>query len=132
VFLEKRSDLEDAHVELLIDLDRILEAAEIPARNGNMLKAVKILSSSATYVVDHARQMIEYLLTGLRRSLTLGVFPSLESSPTVSKLLGYTDRLDRSVMTKQETDEVSPYHPSIDGPHTLGPPACNVQSYPAP
>ena len=108
-FLEKRPDLDNARVKLLIDLGRILEAADIYAKNGNMLKAVKILSAPATYSTDHARRTIEYLLTGLRRSLTFGVHPG--SSPTASKLLGYADRLDRSVMTKQEIDEVSPAYP---------------------
>ena len=109
MFLEKRPDLEDARVKLLIDVGRVLEAAEIYAKNGNMLKAVRILSAPATYSADHARRTIEYLLTGLRRSLTFGVHPG--SNPTASKLLGYADRLDRSVMTEQEIDEVSLSHP---------------------
>ena len=110
MFLEEHAGLDDARVKLLIDLGRVLEAAEIHARNSNMLKAVRILSAPATYSANNAQRMIEYFLTGLRRSLTLGVHPG--SSPTASKLLAYADRLDRSVMTEQETDEVSPSHPS--------------------
>ena len=109
MFLEKHTTLDDARVKLLIDLGRILEAARVYAKNGNILKAVKILSAPATYSVDHARPMIEYLLTGLHRSLTLGILSA--SSPTASKLLIHADRLDRSVMTKQEIYEVSPSHP---------------------
>ena len=109
MFLEKRPYLYNARVELLIGFGRILEAAEICAENGDMLKAVKILSASATYSVDHARPMINYLLTGLRQSLTLGVVPA--SSPTASRLLGHVDRLDKNIMTEQEIDEVNPSHP---------------------
>jgi hypothetical protein len=73
-----------------------------------MLKAVDMLSAPATYNVDHVRPMIEYLLTGLRRGLTLGVLPI--SSPSLQSYL-YADRLDKSAMTKQEANEVSPSHP---------------------
>jgi hypothetical protein len=107
-FLENHG-LDEARVELLIDLGRIPEAAEILAKRGNMLKAVEILSAPATYSVDHVRPMIEYLLTGLRRGLTLGVLPI--SSPIASKLLVRAGRLDKSAMTKKEADEVSPSHP---------------------
>jgi len=109
VFLEKHPYLDNARVELLMDLGRILEAAQIHAKNGNMLKAGRLLSEPATYSVDHARPMIDYLLTGLRQSLTLGVVPA--SSPTASKLLGLADRLDKTIMTEQEIDEVNPSHP---------------------
>lgn len=109
MFLEKRPYLYNARVELLIGFGRILEAAAICAENGNMLKAVKILSAPATYSVDHARPMIDYLLTGLRKSLTLGVVPAF--SPTASKLLEHTDRLDKTIMTEPEIDEVNHFHP---------------------
>jgi len=109
VFLKKRPDLYKARIELLIDLGRILEAAEIYAENGNMPQAVRILSAPATYSVSHARPMIDYLLTGLRQSLILGVVPAF--SPTASKLLVYTDRLDNNIMTELEIDEVNPFHP---------------------
>ena len=102
-FLEEY-DLDEARVELLIDLGRILKAAAVHAKNGDMLKAVRLLSAPATYSVDHVRPTIEYLLIGLRRGLTLGVPPI--SSPVVSKLLVWADQLDKSAMTEQEVDEV--------------------------
>ena len=108
MFLEKRPCLYNARVELLIGLSRILEAAGIYAENGNMLKAVRILSAPDTYCVDHARPMIDYLLVGLRQSLTLGVVPA--SNPTASRLLVHADRLDKSIMTESEIDEVNPFH----------------------
>ena len=108
VFLGDHTDLYDAHVKLLMDLGRILEAAGIHAKNGNMLKAVEVLIASA-HSVEHVRPTIEYLLTGLRRSLTFGVLPM--SSSIASKLLALEDRLDKSAMTVQEIDEVGPPHP---------------------
>jgi len=102
-FLENY-DLDEARIELLIDLGRILEAAAIQAKNGDILKAVRLLSAPATYSAGHVRPTIEYLLIGLRRGLTLGV-PST-SSPVVSELLVRADQLDKSAMTEQETDEV--------------------------
>ena len=117
-------DLDEARIELLIDLDRILEAAGIHAKNGDMLKAVILLSAPATYSADHVRPTIEYLLMGLRRGLTLGVLPT--SSPAVSRLLVHADRLDKSAMTEQEVDEVGLSFYSVSGSHILAPPACNV------
>ena len=106
-FLEEYG-LDEACIELLIELGRIPEAAEIHVKNGDVLKAVEMLSMPAAHGVDHIRPMIEYLLTGLRRGLTLGVLPS--SSPVTSKLLVLADRLDKTTMTAQEADEVSPSH----------------------
>jgi hypothetical protein len=121
----KDYDLDDARVELLIKLDRILEAADIPARNGDMLKAVDILSASAAHSVDHARQMSKYLLTGLQRGFTLGVVP--KRSSVASKLLALTDRLDKSAITKQEVNEVSPLDPFTQRISRLSTsPACDV------
>ena len=107
-FLEDQN-LDEARAKLLQELGRIPEAAAIHAKNGDMLKALKVLSAPASCSVDHARQMIEYLLTGLRRSLTLGAPPA--SSLIASGLLLHAARLDKSIMTKQETDEASPSHP---------------------
>ena len=106
-FLEEYG-LDEARIELLIELGRIPEAAEIHVKNGDVLKAVEMLSMPAAHGVDHVRPMIEYLLTGLRRGLTLGVLPS--SSPVTSKLLVLADRLDKTAMTAQEVDEVSLSH----------------------
>lgn len=109
MFLENNRDLDEARVKLLIDLDRILEAAGVHAQNDKLLKAVEILTAPATYSVDHVRPTIEYLLTGLRRSFTLGILPA--SSPIASKLLARTGRLEKSAMTTQEVDEVIPSRP---------------------
>ena len=99
--------LDDADVTLLIDSGRIREAAEIHARNGNMLEAVEILTASSRGV-DHVRPTIEYLLTGLRQGLTFGVLPT--PSSITSRLLVIADQLDKSAMTEGEIDEVSPSH----------------------
>ena len=108
VFLEDY-DLDEARAELLIHFGRILDTAATHARDGDMLKAVEMLSTSAPYNVDHARQMIKYLLTGLQRGLTLGVVPKLSS--IASQLLTLVDRLNKSAIRKQEANEVSPLHP---------------------
>ena len=105
MFLENHS-LDEAHVILLIDLGRILKAAEIHVKNGNMPKAVEVLTAPATYSADHARPAIKYLLAGLRQGLTFGVLPTPGS--IASKLLVLADRLDKSAMTEQEASEVSP------------------------
>ena len=123
-FLENRADLNDAHARMLIDLGRICDAAEIYAKNSNTLKAVKILSEPTTYSVNHVRPMINYLMTGLWRDLSLGMPPA--SSSTASKLLAYADRLDESAMSEQEIDEVSPSVRPIGGSYTLSSPACDV------
>ena len=101
-------DLDEARIKLLVDLGRILEAAKIHAKNGDMLKAVEILNVSSTHGVSFVRPTIEYLLTGLWRGLTFGVLPT--STPIVPELLGLADRLDRTAMTKQEIDEASHSH----------------------
>ena len=104
----KDYDLDEARVKLLKELGRILEVAEIHARNGDLLKAVEMLTASS-HDIDHARPAIEYLLTGLRRDLTLRV-PSTPS-PIVPKLLKLGDRLNKSAMTEEEIAEASSSHP---------------------
>ena len=118
-------DLDEARLKLLMELGRVTKAAAIHAKNGNILKAVEVLTASV-HGVDHARPMIEYLLTGLRQSLTLGVLPT--SNSTASKLLVYTDKLDSGAMTEQEVNEVSPSHPFDRRVLHLTPPARNVSS----
>ena len=107
VFLED-CNLDEARVKLLVQLDRIPEAAEVYAKNWDMLKAVELITTHDNHGVDYVRRTIEYLLTGLRRGLTLGVLPT--SSPTVPKLLSFTGRLNKGVMTKRELDEVNLSH----------------------
>ena len=121
-FLEEY-DLDEARVKLLMELGRVLKAAGIHAKNGDMLKAVEILTASA-HNVDHARPAIEYLLTGLRRTLTLGVLPT--SSPIGSKLLVFADRVNKNAMMEQEIDEVCLSYPFNCGSYTLAPPARDV------
>ena len=101
--------LDEAHVKLLGELDRIPEAADIHAQNGDILKAVGMLTASAVHNVDHARPAIKFVLAGLRQDLTLRAPPTQNS--IVSKLLGFANRLDKSVMTKQDIDEVRSSHP---------------------
>lgn len=101
-------DLDEARAEMLKESGKVLESARVHAEEGDMLKAVETLTSSAVHNVDHARPTIEYLLTGLWRGLTFGVLPT--STPIVPELLGLADRLDRTAMTKQEIDEASHSH----------------------
>lgn len=126
-FLEDYN-LDEARIKLLIDLGRIREAAGVHAKNGDMLKAVQVLNAPATYSVDHVRPTIGYLLTALRRGLTLEVLPI--DNPIIPKLLGYANRLDKSAMTEQEVDEVSSFYPFDWWVSYLTPPACDVQSDP--
>ena len=107
MFLEGHR-LDEAHIILLIELGRILKAAEIHVKNGDALKAVEILTAPATYSADHARPAIKYFLAELRQGLTFGVLPT--SGSVASKLLVLADQLDKSVMTEQEVDEVSPFN----------------------
>jgi len=100
--------LDEARVKLLEELGRIPEAAEIHAQNGDILKAVGLLTASAVHNVDHAQLAIKFVLAGLRRDLTLGALPT--PNHIVSKLLGFANRLDKSVMT-EDIDEASPSHP---------------------
>lgn len=97
--------MDEARAEMLKGSGRVLESAEIHANEGDMLKAVETLTTSAANNDDHVRPMIEYLLTGLWRGLTFGKPPT--STPIVSELLGFADKLDRSAMTKQEINEAS-------------------------
>ena len=84
---------------------KVLESAEIHAKEGDMLKAVETLTTCTIQSVDHIRRAIEYLLTGLWQGLTFGALPT--STPIVSELLGLVDRLSRSAMSQQEVDEAS-------------------------
>jgi len=100
--------MDEARIKLLIELGRIPEAAGIHAKNGDVLKAIEMLSAPAAHGVDHVRPMIEHLLAGLRRELTLGILPT--SSPVAPKLLIFAKRLDKSAMTEHEVNEASPSH----------------------
>lgn len=104
-FLEDQ-DLNEARIKLLLELGRFLEVAAIYAKDGDILRAVETLNTSAACGVDLVRQTIEYLLIGLRRSFTLGVTPS-STSPTASRLLELADKLDKAAATEQELNEVS-------------------------
>ena len=99
-------DLDEARLKLLMELGRVLKAAGIHAKKGNLLRAIELLT--ATPRADHVRPTIEYLLAGLRRNIALGVLPN--SNPTALKLLAYADRLDKSAMTEQEINEACPSH----------------------
>jgi len=100
--------MDEARVKLLKRLGRILEAAGVHAKNGDLLKAVEMLTASAAHNADHVAPAVKYLLTGLRRDLTLGALPT--PSSIVSKLLALSDRLDKRAVPKQEVDEVSSSH----------------------
>ena len=106
----KDQKLDEARVKLLTELDRVLEAAAIHAKKGDLVKAVEILSASTTRRADHARQMLQYLLTGLRRGFTLGITITQTTSPTLSRLLALADQLHKSAETEQGFDEVRSSH----------------------
>ena len=117
-------DLDEARVKLLMGLGRVLEAAEIHAQNGDVLKAAEILTASAAQNIDHVQPAMNYLLTGLRWDFTLGMLPT--SSSTASKLLRLADRLDKNAMTEQEIDEVCLPRTFNQRVLHLTPPACDV------
>ena len=64
-FLEEYG-MDEARIKLLIELGRIPEAAGIHAKNGDVLKAIEMLSAPTVHGVDHVRLMIEHLLAGLQ------------------------------------------------------------------
>jgi len=101
-------DMDEARAKVLIQQGRISEAVQIHAKNGDMLKAAETLDTSTIRSTEHLRLMVKCILTGLRRSLTLGVVP--KPSSTASKLLVLADRLDESAMKGQEVHEVSAPH----------------------
>ena len=103
-------ELDEAHTKLLTELGRVLEAAAIYAKKGDLVKAVETLSASATHHVDHAQQILQYLLTGLRRSFTLGITITQTTSSTISRLLVLADQLHKSAEMKQGFDEVRSSH----------------------
>ena len=115
--------LDEARVKLLEQLGRVPEAAEIHARNGDMLKAVEILTASPTHNFDHVQPAIRYLLAGFRRSLILGA-PT--SSLTVSKLLALADLLNESAIKQQDIHEVNLSRFATGGSYTLAPLARDV------
>lgn len=100
--------LDEARIKLLEKLRRIPEAAEIHVKNGDVLKAVEILTTPAARNVDHVQLATKFILAGLWQDLTIGALPT--PNPIVSKLLGFANRLDKSVMTKKEVGEVSSSH----------------------
>lgn len=54
VFL-KDYDLDEARIKLLVQLGRILEAADIHAKNWDMLKAVELLTANDVHDIDGVR-----------------------------------------------------------------------------
>jgi len=98
--------MDDARAELLTQLGRISDAAQIHAKNRDMLKAAETLDTPATLSLDQLQLTAKCILTGLQQSLTLGVPP--ESSSIASKLLVLADRLDESAMKGRDVHEVSP------------------------
>lgn len=111
-------DLDEARAELLIQLGRISEAAQIYATNGDMLKAVETLDVPAALSLDQLPLAAECVLTWLRKTLTLGVSP--KSSSISSKLLVLAGRLNKSAMKGRDVHEVSPPY-SFDWPAGLIP-----------
>jgi len=104
-------DMDEARAKVLIQLGRISDAAQIHAKNGDMLKAAETLDTSTIRSTENLRLMAKCIITGLRRSLTLGVVP--KSGSIASKLLVLADRLDKNAMKEQEVHEVSAPHYSI-------------------
>ena len=110
-FLENKG-LEEAHIQLLAELGKVLELSAIHAKNGHMLKAAEVLNASTARGTEHVRQMTKYLLVGLRQGFTIGIGPSeLDASPTLSRLLELTDQLDKSAMAEKVSNEVSSSYP---------------------
>ena len=51
----KDYDLDEARIKLLVQLGRILEAADIHAKNWDMLKAVELLTANDVHDIDGVR-----------------------------------------------------------------------------
>ena len=102
-------ELDEARIKLLTEQDRVLEAADIHAKNGKLLKAIETLNVSATRSAEHVRRIIQYLLAGLRRGFTFG-FAMTPSPPsaTLQKFLALADGIDESAKMERGFDEVSP------------------------
>jgi len=106
VFLEDY-DLDEARATMLQSRGKALEAAEAHAKDGRVLEAVEVLLKRSTPSVEESRMAIRYVLTGLWKRMSFGV-RFCRSDTTASNLLEVSFRLDSSVMTKDQVDEVRP------------------------
>lgn len=104
VFLEDY-DLDEARATMLRSRGKVLEAAEAHARDGRVLEAVEVLLECSTPSVEESKMAIRYVLTGLWKRMSFGV-RFCRSDTTTSNLLEISFRLDSSVMTKDQVDEV--------------------------
>ena len=129
-FLDDR-DLDEIRVKLLVELNRVLEAAAIHAENGDMLKAVETLSTSTARGADFVQRMTEYLLTALRPSFTLGMTTApLPAGSTVPRLLMLADQLDQATVPEKEFNEVRFIICSVGGSYIPSHLARDVQNDP--
>jgi hypothetical protein len=99
-------DMDEARVKLLKGLGRVPEAAEIHAKNGDVLKAAEMLTTSTAHSLNYVRPTAEHILTGLRQDFTIGVLPSSGAS----KLLALADQLEKGALPKGKVDEASSSH----------------------
>ena len=104
VFLEDY-DLDEARATMLQSKGKALEAAEAHAKDGRVLEAVGVLLEPSTPTIEESKMAIRYVLAGLWKRLSFGVRFS-RSDTITSSLLEISLRLDSSVMTKDEADEV--------------------------
>ena len=98
-------DLDEARAIVLQSRGKALEAAEAHAKDGRVLEAVGVLLKSPTPCVKESKMAIRYVLAGLWKRMSFGV-GFHRSDATATSLLEVSSKLDSSVMTMDEADEV--------------------------
>ena len=104
VFLEDY-DLDEARATILQSRGKALEAAEAHARDGKVLEAVGVLLEGPTPTIEESRMAIHYVLAGLWKHMSFGV-GFRRSNTAATSLLDISFKLNPSVMTEDEVDEV--------------------------
>jgi hypothetical protein len=104
VFLENY-DLDEARATIFKSRGKALEAAEAHAKDGRVLEAVGVLLEQEAPSTEESRMAICYALAGLWKRMSFGV-GFLQSDTITTSLLQILSRLDTSVMTEDEVDEV--------------------------
>ena len=120
-------DLDEARATVLQSRGKALEAAEAHAKEGRVLEAVGVLLERDTPTVEESRMAICYVLAGLWKRMSFGI-RFRRSDTTTTSLLRISSRLDSSLMTEGEMDEVRSIRlPCTITPLILEPSALHVQ-----
>ena len=98
-------DLDGARATVLQSRGRALEAAQAHAKEGRVLEAVGVLLECDSPAVEESRMAIRHVLAGLWKRMSFGI-RFRRSDTTTTSLLRISSRLNSSLMTKDEMDEV--------------------------